>query len=64
MPIATGHTTSVALVAGAVVLGLAMDRFTLQVLAGGLLAALAVVHLSGRTPKVARAPTGHAGLAL
>lgn len=64
VPIAAGHAASVALVAGAVVFGLAMDRFALQVLAGGLLTASAVVHLSGRTPKVARAPAGHAGLAL
>ena len=64
VPIAAGHAASVALVAGAVVFGLAMDRFTLQVLAGGLLAASAVLHLSGHTPKAARAPAGHAGLAL
>lgn len=64
VPIAVGHAASVALVAGAVVLGLAMDRFALQVLAGGLLAAFAVLHLSGRTPEAARAPAGHAGLAL
>ena len=64
VPIAAGHAASVALVGAAVVSGLAMDRFTLQVLAGGLLAVAAVVHLSGRTPKVARAPAGHAGLAL
>lgn len=64
VPIAAGHAAAVALVAGAVVLGLAMDRFALQVLAGGLLAALAVLHLSGRAPGAARAPAGHAGLAL
>jgi hypothetical protein len=64
MPIAAGHAASVALVAGAVAGGLALDRFTLQVLAGGLLAAFAVVHLSGRVPKVARAPAGHAGVAI
>ncbi|HEY3059866.1 MAG TPA: hypothetical protein VGL99_12910 [Chloroflexota bacterium] len=64
VPIAAGHAASVALVAGAVVFGLSMDRFALQVLAGGLLAVVAVVHLSGRTPEVARAPAGHAGLAL
>ncbi|HEV8523701.1 MAG TPA: hypothetical protein VGQ71_04320 [Terriglobales bacterium] len=64
VPIAAGHAASVALVAGAVVFGLSMDRFALQVLAGGLLAVAAVVHLSGRTPEVARAPAGHAGLAL
>ncbi len=64
VPIAAGHAASVALVAGAVVWGLAMDRFALQVLAGGLLAVAAIVHLSGRTAQVARAPAGHAGLAL
>ncbi|MFC5522691.1 hypothetical protein [Polaromonas jejuensis] len=64
VPIAAGHAASVVLVAGAVVFGLAMDRVVLQVLTGGLLAAFAVVHLSGRTPEVARAPAGHAGLAL
>jgi hypothetical protein len=64
LPIAAGHAASVVLVAGAVVFGLAMDRFALQVLAGGLLAAIAVLHLSGRTPRAMRAPAGHAGLAL
>lgn len=64
LPIAIGHTTSVALVATAVTLGLAMDRAVLQALAGGLLVAAVMVHLSGRTPTRARAPAGHAGLAL
>jgi hypothetical protein len=63
-PIAVGHVASVALVLGAVVWGLAMDRTWLQVLAGGLSAIAAIVHLSGGLPKVARAPAGHAGLAL
>ena len=36
----------------------------LQALAGGLLVVVAMAHLSGRTPKRARAPAGHAGLAL
>lgn len=63
-PIAAGHAVSVALAAGAVVSGLAMDRFALQLLAGGLLAAFVVLHLSGRMPRMARAPAGHAGLAL
>ncbi|MGH6640499.1 MAG: hypothetical protein ACREBY_18100, partial [Polaromonas sp.] len=53
-----------ALVAGAVVFGLAMDRMVLQILAGGLFAIAVIVHLSGRIPKVAHAPAGHAGLAL
>lgn len=64
MPIAVGHATSVALVAGAVALGLAMDRVVLQALAGALLVVVAMVHLSGRTTRRARAPAGHAGLAL
>ena len=64
MPIAVGHATSVALVAGAVALGLSMDRALLQVLAGGLLVVVAICHRSGRTPKRARAPAGHAGLVL
>ena len=64
MPIAVGHGASVALVAAAVALGLAMDRVALQALAGGLFVVVAIVHLSGRTPRRARAPAGNAGLAL
>jgi hypothetical protein len=63
-PIAVGHIVSVALVAGAVVLGLGMNRTWLQILAGGLFAVAVIAHLSGRLPKVVRAPAGHAGLAL
>ena len=64
MPIAVGHAASIALVAGAVALGLAMDRVAMQVLAGGLFVAAAVLHLWGRSPKAARVPAGHTGLAL
>lgn len=64
MPIAVGHAASVALVAAAVASGLSMDRVLLQVLAGGLLVVAAALHLWGRTPQAARAPAGHAGLAL
>jgi hypothetical protein len=64
LPIAVGHLASVALVAGASVWGLTMDRTWLQILAGGLFAAALIAHLSGRLPKVARAPAGHAGMAL
>jgi hypothetical protein len=64
MPIAVGHTTSVAIVAGAVALGLSMDRGVLQALSGGLLVVVALVHWSGRMAKRTRAPAGHAGLAL
>jgi hypothetical protein len=63
MPIAVGHATSVALVAGAFAIGLSMDRVLMQVLAGGLLAVIAIYHLSGRTRR-AWIPTGKAGLAL
>jgi hypothetical protein len=66
MPIAAGHATSVALVAAAVALGLAMDRVVLQVIAGGLLVTIATVHLSGRTHKRVRVrlPAGHVALTL
>jgi hypothetical protein len=64
MPIAIGHATSVALVAAAVALGLSMDRVLLQTVAAALLVIVAMVHLSGRTAKRARAPAGHTGLAL
>jgi len=63
MPIAIGHTASVALVAGAFAIGLSMDRVAMQILAGGLLVAVAICHFSGRTRR-ARVPAGKAGLAL
>ena len=64
VPIALGHAASVALVAAAVAFGLSMDRVVLQAVAGGLLIVAALLHLSGHTPQRARAPAGHAGLAL
>lgn len=67
VPIGVGHAASVALVAAAVALGLALDRIVFQVLAGVLLVVVVVVHLSGRKDKRSRTPaghTGHAGLAL
>jgi len=63
-PIAVGHLASVALVVGAVLSGFAMDRGWLQAVAVGLCVATVLVHLWGHTPQVARAPAGHAGLAL
>jgi len=63
-PIAVGHAASIALVAAAVAFGLALDRVVLQALAGMLLVVAAMLHLSGRTAMGARAPAGHAGLAL
>lgn len=64
LPIAIGHAASVALVAAAVALGLSMDGVMLQVLAGGLLVAVAVHHLRRRNARHARAAAGNAGLAL
>ena len=64
LPIAAGHAASVALVAGAVALGLGLDRTLLQVLAGGLVAVVAVARACGRLPACARRPAGRAGLAL
>lgn len=64
LPIAIGHAASVALVGGALAIGLSLDRFLLQVLTGALFVVAVVVHLSGRVPMAARAPAGHAGLAL
>jgi hypothetical protein len=63
-PIAAGHAASVALVGAAVLLGLAMDRTVLQAAAAALFAIAMLVHLWHRTPLAARAPAGHAGLAL
>ncbi|MES2187275.1 MAG: hypothetical protein V4505_22185 [Pseudomonadota bacterium] len=64
LPIAAGHAASVALVAAAVVFGLALDRRLLLAVAGGLLVVAVLLHLSGHAPRMARAPAGHAGLAL
>ncbi|MFL6662683.1 MAG: hypothetical protein ACJ8G7_10905 [Rhizobacter sp.] len=64
MPIAVGHAASIAVVAAAVALGVSMDRGVLQAAACGLLVVGVLLHLSRRTAKRARAPAGHAGLAL
>ena len=63
-PIALGHAASISLVAGAVALGLSMERGVLLAVAGGLLIVVAALHLSGRMPRRMCAPAGHAGLAL
>lgn len=63
-PLAIGHTLSVALVAGALALGLSPDRGAMQAVALGLLGALVAAHLTGCTPLRARTPARHAGLAL
>lgn len=62
IPIAIGHAASIAVVAAAVALGVSMDRAVLQASAGALLVVVAIVHLSVRAAKRARA--GQAGLAL
>jgi hypothetical protein len=64
IPIAVGHTASVALVAAAVALGVSMDGVVLQALAGGLLVVVAMRHLLRRRAMPARAPAKHLGLAL
>ena len=64
LPIAAGHTASVALVAAAAMLGMSMDRATLQLLAGALflltvltvLAALAAPAALSRLAKAAHLP--------
>jgi len=64
VPIGVGHAASIALVAGAVTLGLALDRTVLQAAAGGLLLVAASVHVARRAKSRLRAPAGNAGLAL
>ena len=64
IPIAVGHIASVAVVCAVVVSGLSMDRQLLQAIAVALLVLVVVVQLSGRTPRVVRALTGHTGWAL
>lgn len=67
MPIAAGHAVSVALMAGAVALGVGMDGITWKITAGVLLVMLvliAVHRLSGRKDKQGRTPATHAGLML
>jgi hypothetical protein len=60
--IAAGHLVSVVLVAAAAVLGLGLPRALLQWLAGGLLLAVAALHLVGRC--IGRAPAGDIALGL
>ena len=64
LPIGLGHAASVALVAGALALGLALDRGLLQALAGALLLVAASLHLWRRAAPRLRAPAGGAALAL
>jgi hypothetical protein len=64
LPIAFGHAASIALVAGAVAFGMSLHRGWLVTLAGALLVVMSLLHFSSRTPWRARAPAGHAGLAL
>ena len=64
LPIAVGHTASVALVAGVVALGLNMDRVVLQGTAGVLLVVVSALRLWGNAAHRAHMPAGHAGLAL
>jgi len=63
MPIAVGHITSIALVAGAFAVGLSMDHVWMQILAGGLLLVVAIHRFSRRVTQN-RMPAGKVGLAL
>ncbi|WP_414650255.1 hypothetical protein [Duganella sp.] len=64
VPIAVGHTASVALVAAAVASGLVMDRAMLWWAAAGLLAGIVVHQLWRLARRHRRAPGGPAALAL
>ena len=64
LPIAAGHAAAIALAAGALASGLALDRRTLAIGAGALALGLGALHLGGRPHARLRAPAGHAGLAL
>jgi hypothetical protein len=70
VPIAAGHFISVALVAGAVALGMTMNRALLQWIAGGLLAAIGLRALHGwwrrwgQRSQPVRMPVSPDGLAL
>lgn len=61
-PLAVGHLLSVALVAAAVASGLGLPRELLPWLAGGLLLAVAAIHLAGR--RIAPASAGRLALGL
>lgn len=66
LPIAIGHAASIATVAGAVALGMALDRTLFQRLGGALLVGVASWRMlrgaASRAPTVA--DLGHAGIAL
>jgi hypothetical protein len=65
LPIAIGHTASIALVAWAMTQGLSMDRALVQTLAGALLVGAAAYRLlRGDRPTPILTPAGPAGLAL
>ncbi len=63
LPLAAGHALSMALVAGAVVRGMAVNRTVMLLVAGALLGILAVAHAS-RYGVNLRRHTGRLGLAL
>ena len=63
LPMAVGHIASMALVAVAVVFGLAWDRNGMMVLAGVLLVGALALRFGRLAPHAARAPAAHAGLA-
>jgi len=64
VPIGFGHAASIALAAGAVVVGVALDRAVLQPVAAGLLLVVAAIHFRRRAASRLRVSAANAGLAL
>jgi len=64
VPIGLGHALSMGFVLGAVMLGLSLDRMSMQIVASLLLAALLIHCLVGHKSAVSRTVAGRAGLAL
>jgi hypothetical protein len=64
LPIGIGHAASIALLAGAMAAGVALDRSAIQLVAGALLLVVAAIHLRRRAVSRRRASARNAGLAL
>lgn len=64
LPIGVGHVASIALVAGAVAIGVSLDRTVLEAMVVGLLVVAVPLHFSRRESLRRRAPAGQATLAL
>jgi len=62
VPIGFGHAASIALAAGAVVVGVALDRAVLQPVAAGLLLVVAAIHFRRRAASRKRSRSRNAGV--